>query len=147
MRLALALASTALLLAVPALHAQTPAPRVAHKPAAGRPYSAAVQVGDMFWLAGKVGNTPETAAMERGRAAAETRNVMEAFRALLAELGMDFSHVVQGTVYLVDMADYDEMNRVYGEYFPSDPPARETVGVKDLVGGAVVEISFMAVRR
>ncbi|MDP2958434.1 MAG: Rid family hydrolase [Longimicrobiales bacterium] len=123
------------------------APRIAHKPAAGRPYSAAVQVGDLFWFAGKVGNTAETQAMTAGRAAAEARNVMEAFKTLLAELGMDFGDVVQGTVYLVDIADYGDMNRVYGEYFPSDPPARETVAVKELVGGAAVEISFVAVKR
>jgi enamine deaminase RidA (YjgF/YER057c/UK114 family) len=39
------------------------------------------------------------------------------------------------------------MNGVYGEYFPTDPPARETVAVKDIVGGAAVEISFIAVKR
>lgn len=146
MRAALLVVS-ALLLGPGAVAAQAPSPRVAHQPAAGRPYSAAVQVGDIFWFAGKVGNTPETAALARGRAAAETRNIMEAFRSLLGELGMDFGHLVKGTVYLADIADYDEMNRVYGEYFPTDPPARETVAVKDIVGGALVEISFVGVKR
>lgn len=143
----LVLLAFAILLSAQAVEAQTPAPRVAHKPAAGRPYSAAVQVGDQFWFAGKVGNTAETAALTRGRAAAETRNIMEAFRALLGELGMDFGQLVQGTVYLVDIADYEDMNAVYGEYFPTDPPARETVAVKELVGGALVEISFIGVKR
>jgi 2-iminobutanoate/2-iminopropanoate deaminase len=145
MRPAYALAFAALLCAQP-LAAQA-APRIAHKPAAGRPYSAAVQVGDMYWFAGKVGNTPETQALATGRTAAETRNVMEAFRTLFAELGVDFGDVVQATVYLVDIAGYADMNQVYGEYFPTDPPARETVAVKDLVGGAAVEISFVAVKR
>lgn len=144
---ALALLAFAILLGASAVAAQTAQPRVAHKPAAGRPYSAAVQVGDMFWFAGKVGNTAETAALARGRAAVETRNIMEAFRALLGELGMDFGQLVQGTVYLVDIADYEDMNAVYGEYFPTDPPARETVAVKELVGGALVEISFIGVKR
>lgn len=144
---ALLLAALALGVGVSSVAAQASPPRIAHQPAQGRPYSAAVQVGDFFWLAGKVGNTPATQAMTEGRAAAETRNVMEAFRALLTELGMDFRHVVKGTVYLVDITDYDAMNRVYAEYFPSDPPARETVAVKELVGGAVVEISFVAVKR
>ena len=123
------------------------APRIAHKPVAGRPYSAAVQVGDTYWFAGKVGNTPETQALARGRTAAETRNVMEAFKALFAELGVEFGDVVQATVYLADIADFADMNQVYVEYFPVDPPARETVAVKDLVGGAMVEISFIAVKR
>lgn len=123
------------------------APRVAHQPADGRPYSAAVQVGDTYWLSGKVGATAETRAMGEGRVAAETRNVMEAFGTLLAELGLDFGDVVQGTVYLADIAGYGEMNEVYGSYFPVDPPARETVAVKELVGGAAIEISFIAVKR
>ena len=65
----------------------------------------------------------------------------------MTELGLDFGDVVQATVYLVDIDDFAEMNQVYGEYFPTDPPARETVAVKDLVGGAALEISFVAVKR
>lgn len=145
MRYAFALVAAALVCAQP-LAGQT-APRIAHKPVAGRPYSAAVQVGDTYWFAGKVGSTPETQALTSGRTAAETRNVMEAFDALFKELGVDFGDVVQATVYLVDIADFADMNQVYAEYFPVDPPARETVAVKDLVGGAMVEISFIAVKR
>lgn len=132
-------------LAAPA--AAQEAPRVAHQPADGRPYSAAVQVGDTYWLSGKIGMTAETRDMAEGRAGAETRNIMEAFRELLAELGMDFGDVVQGTVYLTDIADYADMNAVYGEYFPTEPPARATVAVSELVAGAAVEISFVAVKR
>ncbi len=136
----------AALLCAQTLAAQA-APRIAHKPVAGRPYSAAVQVGDTYWFAGKVGNTPETQALTTGRTAAETRNIMEAFRTLMTELGLDFGDVVQATVYLADVDDFAEMNQVYGAYFPTDPPARETVAVKDLVGGAALEISFVAVKR
>lgn len=145
MRAAYVLAFVAALVAQP-LAAQV-APRIAHHPANGRPYSAAVQVGDMYWFSGKVGSNAETAAMTEGRVAAETRNIMEAFKTLLAELGMDFGDVVQGTVFLAEIEGYAGMNEVYGEYFPTDPPARETVAVKDLVGGAAIEISFMAVKR
>ena len=120
--------------------------RISHQPASGRPYSAAVQVGDMFWLSGKIGTSSETAAMTEGRVAVETRNIRESFRELLADLGMDFGNVVQGTVYLIDIADYADMNAVYGEYFLVDPPARETVAVSELVAGAAIEISFIAVR-
>ena len=112
-----------------------------------RPYSQVVRAGDVYYFAGKVGATPETRAMAGGRTAAETRNVMESFRELLSELGLDFSNVVQATVYLAHIADYDEMNEAYGAYFPTAPPARETVAVKDIVGGAFVEISLVAVAR
>ena len=130
-----------------AVSAQAAPPRVAHQPANGRPYSAAVQVGDTYWFSGKVGMTNETRALTEGRCAAETRNIMESFKTLLKDLGMDFGDVVQATVYLSDMADYQAMNEVYGSYFASDPPARETVAVKELVGGAALEISFVAVKR
>ncbi len=133
-------------LSVQGLSAQA-APRIAHQPADGRPYSAAVQVGDTYWFSGKVGATAETRAMTDGRVAAETRNIMEQFKSLFAELGLDFGNVVKGTIYLADIDGYAELNQVYGEYFKSDPPAREAVAVKDLVGGAALEISFIAVKR
>lgn len=144
MRVLLALVLAA---AVQPLAAQTAPPRVSHQPAQGRPYSAAVQVGDTYWFSGKVGGTAETRALTEGRTAVETRNIMEQFRTLFEELGLGFEDVVQATVYLADIADYADMNRVYGEYFPNDPPARETVAVAALVGGAAIEISFVAVKR
>jgi 2-iminobutanoate/2-iminopropanoate deaminase len=123
-----------------------PQPREAINPQLpDRPYSEAVRVGDTYFFSGKVGVTEETMAMTEGRIEAETRNVMESFRAIFSELGVEFTDVVQGTVFLADIEDYGGMNAVYGEYFPSDPPARETVAVKDIVGQGKVEISFIAV--
>ncbi len=111
-----------------------------------RPYSGVVRVGDTYYFSGKIGVTDSTRALASGRTAAEVRNIMEAFGELLAELDLTFADVVNGSVFLVDMDDYAEMNRVYGEYFPRDPPARATVAAAALPGGAVVEISFVAVR-
>jgi 2-iminobutanoate/2-iminopropanoate deaminase len=116
------------------------------RPQPNRPYSQAVRVGDVYYFAGKIGVTDSTRALAVGRTAAETRNVLEAFRTLFGELGLSLRDVVQATVYLADIADYDEMNRVYAEYFPSSPPARETVAASGIVSGARVEISFIAVR-
>jgi 2-iminobutanoate/2-iminopropanoate deaminase len=110
------------------------------------PYSEAVRVGDTFYFAGKVGASPATGALREGRTAAETRNVLEAFRDAFERLGLDFSDVVNTTVYLTNIDDFAEMNAVYREYFPSNPPARTTVGVAALPGGAVVEISLVAAR-
>ena len=112
-----------------------------------RPYSHAVQVGDTYFFSGKIGVTAETRGMTEGRTAAEVRNIMESFRELFREVGVEFSDVVQATVFLVDMDDYGELNEVYGEYFTADPPARETVAVQEIVAGAQVEISFIAVKR
>ncbi len=115
--------------------------------APARPYSQAVRSGAHVFLSGKVGVDETTSAMTEGRVEAETRNVMDSFAELLSEMGMGFEDVVQGTVFLTDIDDYGPMNDVYGRYFGDDPPARETVGVADIVGGAVIEISFIAVCR
>ncbi len=120
--------------------------REAIHPQPDRPYSQAVRVGPVYFFAGKIGVTDSTRALTAGRTAAETGNVMEAFRALFAEQGLSLGDVVQATVYLADIGDYDEMNRVYARYFPTDPPARETVAVSGIVAGAKVEISLIAVR-
>ena len=124
------------------------APRVAHQPANGRPYSAAIQVGDTYWFSGKIGGSAETRTMGQGdRVMAETHNIMRSFQTLFEELGLGWEDVVQATIYLVDLDDYGPMNEAYGSYFEADPPARETVVVSELVAGAQIEISFVAVRR
>jgi 2-iminobutanoate/2-iminopropanoate deaminase len=109
------------------------------------PYSEAIRYGDTFYFSGKVGATDSTRALVEGRTAAETRNVLETFRATLERNGLGFGNVVSSTVYLADIAAFQEMNTVYREYFPTDPPARTTVGVAGLPGGAAIEISLVAV--
>jgi len=111
-----------------------------------RPYSQAVRVGSTYWFAGKIGVTDSTRAMTTGRVTAEVQNIFEAFRQVFNEAGVSFRDVVQVTVYLADIADYEEMNRAYAEYFPVSPPARETVAVSGIVSGAKVEISLVAVK-
>jgi 2-iminobutanoate/2-iminopropanoate deaminase len=111
-----------------------------------RPYSQAVRVGSTYYFAGKIGVTDSTRTMTSGRVTAEVQNIFEAFRSLFNEAGVSFRDVVQVTVYLADIADYEEMNRAYAEYFPVSPPARETVAVSGIVSGAKVEVSLVAVK-
>jgi 2-iminobutanoate/2-iminopropanoate deaminase len=59
---------------------------------------------------------------------------------------MDLRNVVKVTVYLRNMEDYAAFNAVYASFFPTDPPARETVAVSGLALGANIELSFIAVR-
>ena len=142
-RLATALALA--LFVAPSLAAQE-GPRIAHQPSSRLPFSAAIQVGNTYWLSGKLGATQETRAMTEGRAAAETHNIMRSFAALLEELGMTFDDVVRATVYLTDLDDYGEMNEAYAQYFPGDGPSRVAVQVAGLVGGAKLEIAMIAVK-
>ena len=112
----------------------------------GRPFSPAVAAGDVLYFSGKLGVTEETRGMEEGRIQAETRNALDQFEELFEEVGIGFEDVVKATVYLTDVDDYRGMNEAWLEYFTGSAPAREAVVVADLVAGAVIEISFIAVR-
>ena len=143
-RFALALAAAAFL--VQPLAAQE-GPRIAHQPSSRLPFSAAVQVGNTYWLSGKLGANSDTRAMTEGRMATETHNIMRSFGALLEELGMDYGDLVRATVYVTDINGYSEMNEAYSQYFEGiDAPSRVAMEVSGLVGGAVIEISFVAVK-
>ena len=135
----------ATLVAVPA--AAQDGPRIAHQNQQGRPFSPAIQVGDMYWLSGKIGASGETRSMAGGRVAAETHNIMRSFEELLQELGMTLENTVRAVVYLADIDDYGEMNEAYSSYFQAfAAPSRVTVAVGGLVAGASIEISFIAVK-
>lgn len=125
---------------------QPPTRETLHSQLPERPYSGVVRAGHTYYFAGRVGVSDSTRALTEGRTAAEVRNIMESYRTLFDELGLEFSDVVQGNVFLADVNDYAEMNAVYAEYFATDPPARTTVAVAALPGGANVEIAFIAVR-
>lgn len=120
--------------------------KIAHQSVDGRPFSPAVQVGNTYYLSGKLGANRETRAMTEGRTGAETHNIMRSFEELLNELGMDLSNVVSAAVYLADIADFSEMNEAYTQYFPTAAPVRVTVAVAGLVGEAKIEISFIAAK-
>ncbi len=142
---------TILALAVLAAAAAAPAsaqegPKIAHGARDGRPFSPAVQVGNTFWLSGKIGVNEETRGMSEGRVAAETHNIMRSFGELLAEHGMTFRNVVRGVVYLTDIGTFGEFNEAWLEYFPTEAPSRVTVEVSNLVADSQIEISFIAVR-
>jgi 2-iminobutanoate/2-iminopropanoate deaminase len=112
------------------------------------PYSPAVDVGDMVFLAGQIGIDPAAGKMVAGGIEAETKQVMENARVLLLNAGLDFEDVVKTTVFLADINDFQAMNGVYASYFPEGaiPPARSTVAVTALAAGAKVEIDFIAAR-
>jgi 2-iminobutanoate/2-iminopropanoate deaminase len=122
-------------------------PRIVHNPSSRIPFSAAVQVDNTYWLSGKLGANSETRAMKNGRMGEETHNIMRAFGSLLEELGMNFGDLVRATVYLTDIDGYGEMNEAYAQYFEDvDAPSRVAMEVAGLVGGALIEISFVAVK-
>ncbi len=113
-------------------------------PAAVGPYSQAIRVDHTVFTAGQVGIDPQTGQLVEGGIAAQTRQALQNLAAVLEAAGTSLANVVKTTVFLADMGDFAEMNRVYAEFFAEAPPARSTVQVAGLPLGALVEIEAIA---
>ena len=108
------------------------------------PYSQAIQAGNMLFLSGQVAIDPDSNELIAGGIDQETEQVMKNIEKLLKHSGYSFSEVVKTTIFLSDMRHFAEVNKVYGSFFKSDFPARETVAVLGLPKNANVEISVTA---
>ena len=116
-------------------------------PAPIGPYNQAVLVNDTLYLSGQIPLVPSTMELIEGDLTAETKQVMENLKAVLAEADMSFEHVVKSSIFLSDMHNFATVNEVYGRYFDEKTaPARETVEVANLPKFVRVEISMVAVR-
>ena len=113
-------------------------------PKAIGPYSQAVRVGQLLFVSGQVPLDPATGEMVTGDIAAQTRRVFENLGAVLKAGGRSFNDVVRTTVFLADMNDFAEVNKIYGTYFSEPYPARATVQVARLPKDARVEIDVIA---
>jgi 2-iminobutanoate/2-iminopropanoate deaminase len=113
-------------------------------PAAIGPYSQAIRIGELVFLSGQIALDPATGELVKGGVEAETRRVLDNLEAVLHAAGATWDSVVRTTIYLVDMADFPAVNRVYGERAGATPPARATVAVAALPRGATVEIDAIA---
>jgi 2-iminobutanoate/2-iminopropanoate deaminase len=114
-------------------------------PAPIGPYNQAVKANGLLFVSGQVAFIPSTGELETSNIQAETHQVMKNLDAVLSEAKLTFGHVVKTTIFLSDMSLFAQVNEVYGTYFTSDYPARETVAVKGLPRGVNVEISVIAV--
>jgi len=107
------------------------------------PFSPARKAGPTLYVSGQVPRTADGQDV-RESVEAETRQVMENIGQILRENGYSFEDVVNATVYLKDLSDYQEMNKVYASYFKNGFPARATIGGAQIVFGFKVEISCVA---
>lgn len=114
-------------------------------PKALGPYSQAIRAGDYVFCAGQAGFDPATGRLVEGGIEAETRRVLQNLSAVLEQAGTSIQNAVKTTVFLTDMDEFKAMNAIYAEFFPSNPPARSTVQVARLPGGARVEIEVIAI--
>lgn len=114
-------------------------------PAIG-PYSQMVQTGNLIFFAGviplnKAGNAVQGTTIEE-----QTRLTLDYIGAKLKSQGLGFEHVVMSTVYLKNLNDFGTMNRIYAEYFKTQPPARATVEVARLPRDVLIEIAVIAAK-
>jgi len=108
-------------------------------------YSQAIQSGNLLFCSGQVGLSSATGALVQGGIESETRQVLENIKNLLAHAGLEPRHIVSTSIFLTSMSDFALVNKLYSEFVCSDcPPARQTVAVKELPLGCLVEISIMA---
>jgi 2-iminobutanoate/2-iminopropanoate deaminase len=109
-------------------------------PAAVGPYSHAVRSGGFLFLSGQVPLDPATGQLVQGGVGEQTRRSLQNLQAVCEAAGASLADAVRCGIYVTDMATFKDVNAAYGEYFPSDPPARSTIGVASLPLGAQVEI-------
>jgi 2-iminobutanoate/2-iminopropanoate deaminase len=111
------------------------------------PYSPAVQAGPLLFVSGQVGLDLRTGNLAGEDVESQTRQALSNLMAVLMRAGFDSSDVVQCTVYLKDMKDFQRMNLIYGGFFVENKyPTRATVEVSNLPRNAKVEVSAIALK-
>ncbi|TDQ17438.1 2-iminobutanoate/2-iminopropanoate deaminase [Algoriphagus boseongensis] len=115
-------------------------------PAPIGPYSQAVLAGNTLYVSGQIALDPDSGELINENITEETHAVMKNMEAILRAAGYGFSDIVKCTIFIRDMGQFGTINEAYGQYFKSNPPARETVEVSKLPKNVNVEISCIAVK-
>jgi 2-iminobutanoate/2-iminopropanoate deaminase len=115
-------------------------------PAPIGPYNQAVMYGNTLYTSGQIAINPANNELVVENIKDETKMVMENLKAVLTAANMSFEHVIKATIFISDMNNFAQINEVYGSYFTSDFPARETVEVACLPKNVNVEISVIAAK-
>lgn len=115
-------------------------------PAAIGPYAQAIEAGGLVYCSGQIGLVPGTRALAGDDIESQTRQALQNLSAVLEAAGSGLDRVVSTSVFLIDMADFPAMNKIYEEAFGGWTPARATVAVAALPMGARFEIACIAAR-
>jgi len=113
-------------------------------PAAIGPYSQAVVHQNIIYCSGQIALNPKTMEIVNDDVEQQTRQVMQNIEHVLLDAGSSFGKVLKCSIFLSDMNDFSVVNKIYGDYFPENPPARETVEVSRLPKDVKIEISCIA---
>lgn len=115
-------------------------------PEAIGPYSQAIEVNGMVFTSGQIPLDPGTGKIVGATIEEQTERVMQNLKAVLAQAGVGFDHVVKTTCFLADLANFAAFNAAYGKYFPENPPARSCFQVAALPKGAKLEVEMIAAK-
>jgi len=113
-------------------------------PSLNLPFSDGIVAGNTLFVAGQEGTDPKGALADG--IGPQTQAALDNISKIVKQAGFEMSDVASVTVFLADIHDFPEMNKVYRTMFPDPKPARATVQVAALVNGAKIEISAIAVK-
>jgi len=120
--------------------------KTTNAPAPIGPYSQAVKIGKTLYTSGQIAINPETGKLEMDSIEIETHQVMKNMEAVLNGANMTFDNVVKTSIFILNMDNFSRINEIYGQYFTSNFPARETVEVARLPKDVNLEISIIAIK-
>jgi 2-iminobutanoate/2-iminopropanoate deaminase len=114
-------------------------------PAPIGPYNQAILNGNILYTSGQIAINPETGKLILDTIQNETHQVMLNIKAILEAANMTFDHVIKTSIFISNMDDFSEINKVYSSYFnEATAPARETVQVARLPKDVNLELSVIA---
>jgi len=116
-----------------------------HAPKAIGPYSQAVRCGNTVYLSGQTPIDPATGKLVEGSIEVQTTRIFENLKAVVTAAGGSFEQIARVGIYLTDLANFAEVNKVMASYFSEPYPARSTIGVSQLPLGSQVEIDAILV--
>ena len=120
--------------------------KTSNAPAPIGPYSQAVLSGNILYTSGQIAIDPKTKNLVIDSIELETKQIMNNIKAVLKEANMTFNDVIKTSIFISNMNKFDQINKIYGQYFSTNFPARETVEVSCLPKNVNVEISVIAAK-
>ena len=108
------------------------------------PYSPGVESDNIVYVSGTLPIDAQGNTVGEGDVATQTRHVLESIRSVVEESGGQISNIVYNMIFIKDLDDYELMNTIYREYFPSEPPARWCIRADLVKPEFLIEISSIA---
>ncbi len=115
-------------------------------PAAIGPYSQAILANNTLYCSGQIAIDPEDGLIKNKNIEEEVNMIMKNITEILNEANMKLSNIVKCSIFMRDMNNYAEINKIYSNYFITNPPAREAIEVSRLPKDVNIEISIIAIK-